>query len=126
MVEIWIQSAIEEFGKSLGLANLSLQGSGSVQLFFEKLGLLTIQPAEEHVRVCLVRQQPFLTAQQLETALTLCHWEQNPQFAIQVGLIDEDQLMFVSLIPNQQLRGGTLQETLSRLDAMHQTVSSAT
>lgn len=56
----WAASIIAEFGRSIGIDNLSPshEGGGAVQMTFGTDGLLCLEPTEDHLLVYLAREIP--------------------------------------------------------------------
>ena len=123
MIDRWIENAVTEFGTTLGIADLTFNSNGNVQLQFETSGELTIEPADDHVRVFLVRQHSFIKHSQLEHALHLCHWQHGTPFTTQAGLLRDDRLMFVVGIANTEFVTAALQRVFEYLCGLHESVA---
>jgi type III secretion system chaperone SycN len=111
----WVDDALADFGRSLGIDGLRFQPDRPVQLEFARLGTLYFEPLDGQVLSYLVRRLDRADAGTLATALELCHWEHHHAFPVQAGLHDDSDLSFAVRIPESDFTLPTIERVVDLL-----------
>lgn len=118
-----VNHTLNEFGKTIGLDDLSFPETGTVSLQIEQMGTLFFEQASDEVLVYLTRPLPPFSDTALQTALNLCHYEQGHQVVVQAGLRGDDLLAFLARIPAHEFTMPAIDRSISLLEKLHDTVT---
>ena len=99
----WRDEVIAEVGRGMGVDGLNFGGTGVISMEFERRGALFLEQKDEGVLMYLVqRVSRYGTQQLLLSAMRQCHYTRVPQFPLQVGLKEDDQLFFIVFLRNEE------------------------
>lgn len=86
----WIQDAVADFGRQLGIDGLDFGTHGVMQLQLASGGFIAVEPVkggrEDEVLVYLGRPVAHQAVQAIGVALARCHWRNGGPLPVQVGL----------------------------------------
>lgn len=119
---------IDAFAHGLGLTEFSWSAHSGVAAFaFDRRGTLYLEEQPEALLMYLSRD--FDTHEsvraRLTQALRLCHYRHNWPCAVQVGLRDASQLVFLARLPLTEVTLPALEQTLELLTRLHEQTASA-
>ena len=112
-------TAIEEFGNSLGISGLAFNEAGVVRLAFETSGTLSIERTDDAVLIFLARRLDRNRDGVLERALDLCHFRHAEKLRPRVGLGRDDELVFWVRLHERDVDLASMEEALTLLSQMH-------
>jgi type III secretion system chaperone SycN len=115
----WVDDAIAEFGRSLGLPGLQLGDQAPINLVFEKSGTLFIERQESDLVLYVARQVPPHEDRWAEAALALCHPRQRWPLPVRAGLRGDDTLVLITRIAEREVSVPTLQSAVELLFRLH-------
>jgi type III secretion system chaperone SycN len=113
-------TAIRDFGGTMGLPELAFNEHGVVRLRFESSGSLSI---ERTPTGCLIRLAKPLDQHRdgiVERALELCHFDHVDRLRPEVGLSQDGSLVFSVRIDENALDVSTLEESFELLRRLHE------
>lgn len=115
----WVEDAVREFGRGMGLPQLSLPEEGALSLAFEHRGTLDIERgADGGLLVHLGRDHPFASPALLRAALEACHYRARRGRDVQAGLYGDTLVLLVRLKENE-VSLPVLEQTLDQLSELH-------
>jgi type III secretion system chaperone SycN len=115
----WVDDAIAEFGRSLGLPGLQLGDQAVLNLVFEKSGTLFIERQEAELVLYVARQVAAHDDRRAEAALALCHPRQRWPLPVRAGLRGDDTLVLITRIPEREVSVPALQSAVELLFRLH-------
>jgi type III secretion system chaperone SycN len=118
----WVDNAIRDFGRGMGMEALTLNDEGLLCLDFETTGRLYIERAENAVLVYLVRMIPQHDNVNLQNALALCHYREGLSLTVNAGFGEENRLVFIARVPERDFSLSMLEKTIELLTRLHQKV----
>lgn len=123
-----IEDVLTEFVRGLGLADYRWSVSdGLAAIAFDRRGTLYLEERPEVLLIYLSRR--FDARERLRErlcqALRLCHYRHNWPYAVQVGLRDESQLVFLARLPIREVTRPALEQTLELLTLLHERCEAA-
>jgi type III secretion system chaperone SycN len=119
----WVDEALADFGRTLGIANLRFPGDGPVRLEFDRQGSLYFEPLEGQLLAYLVRPLDRPEAEFLGRALDLCHWRHHHAFPVSAGLHAERELTFAVRVPEREFTLPTIERVVDLLGRLHDSVT---
>lgn len=119
----WVDGALGDFGRSLGVPDLRFPDSGAVTMQFERTGSLNFEKIDDAVLVYLVRSLDRPDADVFERALDACHWRHNHPYPVQAGLGGDTRLSFSVRIPDAEFQLPTIERIVDFLKQMHESCS---
>lgn len=118
----WIDDALSDFGRSMGIPDLRFGDNDALQLAFERRGTLFFERLDDGVLMYLVQQVPYPDAELYARALDACHWRHHHPYAVRAGLRGEDALAFAVEIPNAEFQLPAIERALEFLSDLQQRV----
>lgn len=115
----WIDDVIADYGRSLGLPTLELNGTGVASLRFGSLGELFIEQLDEGVVMYLSQAHERPEPQTFVNAMTACHWDRNPPFSTNASLNGDQNLVFSVTLRESDVDVPTLERTVDYLGKLH-------
>lgn len=114
----WIAQIVSDFGRRIGLPDLSLDDGGRLRMVLEDgtgLGLLQLS-GEGSPEIVVYRSCPlaYLNAPAFRIALRLADFRQPNAWPVQAGMSPRD-LMLAMRIPERAFSTSSLENALSRL-----------
>ncbi|MDR3211653.1 MAG: CesT family type III secretion system chaperone [Planctomycetota bacterium] len=111
-------STLADFGRRLGIPNLTPGANGVVELKVEKLGRLQLEldSPGEAVWLTLARERPAGRDDLSRRLLDLCHWRENHPWAIYPGARGGEWLLLSVRLGNPEFDLPTLERLLGYLD----------
>lgn len=122
---IWITQTLNEFGQALGFDELTLDERGTVQLDFEKMGVLGLECAGHSTLVFLKRTLAFPTADVYRRALEMCHYDEAPLDWLQAALLNNRDLVLATRIRHEDFQLSSLERVIATLGELHDTLAEA-
>lgn len=119
----WVDDALADFGRSIGIAGLQFAADSPVSLEFERLGTLCFEQLDGCVLVYAVRRLDRPDEECLSAALDACHWRHNHPFPVQAGLHGGEHLTFAVRIPERDFALPMIERAVNFLGEMHDAVS---
>jgi type III secretion system chaperone SycN len=119
-----IEETVWEFGRSVGLDDLSLRGRGAAVLEIENVGTLAFDaagPGGEAVVVSLSRPLPFGRSPRWGDVLARTHYRRRGRGSVQAG-VSGDRLVFAVMLPAGEFSLHRISEVLRDLDDAHRSV----
>lgn len=119
-----IEETVWEFGRSVGLDELSLRGQGAAVLEIENMGTLAFDaagPGGEEVVVSLARPLPSGRSPRWGDVLARTHYRQRGRGLVQAGLWG-DRLVFAVVLAAGEFSLHRISEVLRELDGAHRSV----
>lgn len=115
-------NTLTEFGRNLGLADFRWPDSGVAIFEFATRGTLYLEEQDESLLIYLARSLDVhqCTPDLLKTALRLCHYQHQWPCAVQVGLRNESQLVFLARRSRREVTLPELEQTLELLTRLHE------
>ena len=110
----WIARAFDEFGRGMGMAGLALPQSGSLDLTMSDHDTISFERGPDDVIACIKALLPAVRLEHLEKALTLCHYHNQAELPLQIGLWNDDILIIVR-IRNALVSVYTLHQAYNKL-----------
>ena len=116
-----ITNAVSDFGRSIGLNDLSLEQAGLVVLELEASDLLTLEQAGEDLLVYRVVSFPYVSTQQLLKALKACNARLQEQqgWQLQVGLRGtgaDSALVFLYRLSGSSVSGRGIEQAIDMIE----------
>lgn len=113
---------LTEFGRNLGLADFRWPNSGVAVFEFATRGTLYLEEQDDNLLIYLARSLDIhqRTPDLLKTALRLCHYQNQWPCAVQVGLWNESQLMFLARLSLCEVALPELERTLEMLTRLQE------
>jgi type III secretion system chaperone SycN len=108
----WVEDALSEFGRHMGLSQLAFGPGGLVELRLENGSVLTIEDqsiAAEELLIHLRRPVGYQAAAWLRNALARCHAECHSPWPLQVALRGQGSEATLILLTRVTARGFTPQ-----------------
>lgn len=129
-----LDNAVEEFGRRMGLPNLSLPPTGVMALDVQGLGRLHLECAshqaqglqspkvadaedDERLLLCLARPMPVHETHRRRKALELCHHNHGHPLPLTAGLRGDD-LVLLTWLQGRDLHGVALENAVRFLAGM--------
>ncbi len=114
----WIAQIVSDFGRRIGLPELTLDSSGRLRMALEDgtgIGLLHLS-ASGNPEIVVYRSCPlaYLNARSFRTALRLADFRQPNAWPVQAG-ISQRYLMLAMRVPERAFSTSSLEHTLNRL-----------
>ena len=122
----WVDEALADYGRSLGLPSLEFNESGTASLRFDILGELYIEQIEGSVLLYVVREHQRPDTHLMAAALSVCHWGQNPPFPSNVALHGDNNLVFSIILPETEFDVPTMERAIDYLGKLHDSVQEGT
>lgn len=123
-----IESVIDAFAQGLGLSDFRWSARNGVAAFsFDRRGTLYLEEHPEGLLMYLSRDVDARAhvRERLVQALRLCHYQHNWPFAVQVGLRNESQLVFLARLPRAEVTPPALVQALELLTRLHERTAEA-
>lgn len=115
-----LESAVKDFNRTLGIADLPFADNGIMQYTFGQGGTFYIEEHEQGVLLHLLREIPDHSLDQAgPKALELCHYNQSRKFDTQCALKDGNQLLFIVFMTVEKLNGPEIENVLQYLMKLH-------
>ena len=119
----WIDTAISEFGRTLGLHELAFNDRSVINLVYEMSGSLYLEKSDSSLLVYLCRDIERPNAVLFSLALELCHWRHNLSYPVNAALYESRRLIFSTLLTEEQVSVPTLGEVIRLLEQLHNQAS---
>lgn len=113
-------TAIRDFGGTMGLPDLAFNERGVVRLRFETSGSLSIERTLGGALIRLARPLDERRGDAMERALELCHFDHVDRLRPEVGLSQDGSLVFSVRIDENDLGVSTLEEAFRLLRGLHE------
>ena len=107
-----IDLAISEFGQSMDMAGLKLDGDNLLSLQFASSGTLTLERFDDSLFVFLARPFDRFRGGFLEQALELCHPRHGHAFQPRAGLTTDEQLLFALRLDSRDVHLASLSQAV--------------
>lgn len=120
----WIDDALHDFGRGMGIAGLKFDRDAVVGLTFERRGALFFERADAAVLVYLARRTPGHDSGPLERALCCTHYGEGHPLPIQAGLLGEDTLVLLARLEDRAFSLPALEKAVALLTELHDRVAS--
>lgn len=124
----WIEQSISEFGRSIGIASLTLDADGGLRLGTESGGAIEVHHQRDFeppvVLVMVSEPVGFSRSKRLRAAVRLADFRRSPGLPLLVAL-DGDQLVLATRMDERSFSHPALEAALDQLDRLHQQVASA-
>lgn len=117
-----LEQSLNDFGRLMGLNNLSWEPTNLTMLRFERSGTLGFQLGKQAVQLSLARSYPFVTAAQVTTALALCHWRNQFPYQVRTGLAPDKSLLFVTELQHPEFVVSNIHRAFELLCRLHDQV----
>ncbi|HET6467205.1 MAG TPA: hypothetical protein VFG43_02390 [Geminicoccaceae bacterium] len=114
----WVDDAVADFGRGMGVPLLALPESGAFEIAFERRGSFYLERAGEDLLLYLKRGYPFASPELLRRALEACHWRQNRPFVVRIAM-REDELVYLIRLAPREITLDRLERALAYLTEMH-------
>ncbi len=114
------ESAVADFGRRLGIPDLS-PGGAVANLQFDGFGRLQLEAAERHVLVTLARPLPPHDDACPARLLDACHWRRNHAYTLHPGIAGEAEgglMTLTARVPLERFTAIVIEELLVRLGAL--------
>jgi type III secretion system chaperone SycN len=118
----WVDDAVRDFGRGMGLERLALPEAGALALAFERRGTLNLQRGEGCLLAFLSRDYPFAALSLLRGALEACHYREQRGWPVQAGL-HGDTLVLLVRIPEAEVSLPVIERVLDQLTELHDRLS---
>ena len=118
----WVEDTIRDFGRGMGVENLSFNNEGFLCLDIETLGSLFIERIEEAVIVYLAREIPQHVTGILGKALALCHYREGLPFAVNAAFREENLLIFSVRLSENEVSLPVLERAVDLIMEQHRKV----
>ena len=115
----WIDDALAEFGRSLGLETLEFNEQGVLSLAYEVSGDLYLERMENCLLIYLCRELQRPDGALFASALDVCHWRHNHAFPVNPALYENNQLVFSVRLREEDVTVPTLEEVIQLLNRLH-------
>ncbi|MEI2740849.1 MAG: type III secretion chaperone SycN [Candidatus Competibacter sp.] len=119
----WIDDALREFGRGMGIAGLTLDRDTVAGLTFERRGALFFERADAAVLVYLARRTPAHDSVPLERALRHAHYGEGHPLPIQAGLLGEDTLVLLARVEERAFSLPALEKAVALLTELHDRIA---
>lgn len=114
----WIDDAVSDFGRTMGLEPLAFNSSGVINLVFEVSGALYLERADSALLVYLCREIDRPSAELYAAALELCHWRHNHDYPVNAALHQDKTLVFSVRLTEEQVSVPALEQVIQLLDSL--------
>ncbi len=115
----WVNEALADYGRSIGIDSLTFNEAGVASLKFELLGDLYIEQADAGVLVYLMREIERPSAEIYAAALEVCHWQHNHAYQVNPSLRGERYLILAVNLTEEDFSVPTLEQLLQLLGQLH-------
>lgn len=122
MTVAWVRDALAEFGRQLGIEQLSFGSHGVAQLVLQSGGLVAVEPVRrgdrDEVLIYLGRPVGHQAGALLQRALARAHWREGGPYPVQVALRgDGPDAMLLALVrlPERAFTGQSLAHAVDYL-----------
>jgi type III secretion system chaperone SycN len=109
---------IAEFGRRMGLPDLTLEPDKPVQLFIQGMGTLFIENAEEEILLYLARGFPPHDQDVPRRALELCRPGLARPFPVYAGLYKQTTLVFLTRFSRERFSVQSLEQAVPVLSGL--------
>ena len=108
---------VQTFGESIGLQALDLPENGSVQLAFERRGLLCMEETAQGLVLCLFQQVDLRDGALAvySRALASCHYRQGLPWQVRPGLRGDSMLVFALELASIELNLPNIERAINLL-----------
>ena len=121
----WIDHAITEFGRNIGIPSLQLNSSLRLKLKLENDCFINIQHMPELTlpEVIISRSEllNYLNEKQFRAALKLANFRKQTIWPVQVGC-NEKELLIAMRIPERSFSLNVLEQTIEQLTLLHKKI----
>jgi type III secretion system chaperone SycN len=118
----WVDDAVRDFGRGMGLERLALPEADALALAFERRGTLNLQRGDGCLLAFLSRDYPFAALSLLRGALEACHYREQRGWPVQAGL-HGDTLVLLARIPEAEVSLPVIERVLDQLTELHDRLS---
>ena len=122
----WVDDALADYGRSLGLPSLEFNESGTASLQFDVLGELYIEQVEGSILLYVAREYQRLDTRVMADAMSACHWDGNPAFPANVALHADNNLVFSVTLPETEFDVPNMERAIDYLGSLHDSVREGT
>lgn len=116
----WIDDAIAEFGRGMGIESLALGNERLASLAFERSGTLFLEATEGHLLIYMMRDVPARDETLALRALSLCHFRNGLPYDLSPAMKGEDRLIFIARVPEREVSLPVLENTFALLVRLHE------
>ena len=115
----WIDDALADYGRSIGLEPLTFNERGVLCLVFELSGTLFVERLDQGVLVYLCRELQRPNSAIYARSLDLCHWQRNHPYPVNAALRQDRLLVFAVRLSEEQVSVPTLEQVIQLLGQLH-------
>lgn len=112
-------TAVRDFGLSMGMSKLAFNDNGVVRLKFERAGALSIERTPRGALLQLARPLDRHREGVLERALELCHPDTGERLRADAGVARDGSLVFSLRLDERVLDRSTLEDAFEYLCRLH-------
>jgi type III secretion system chaperone SycN len=109
---------VAEFGRRMGLPDMSLDRDKPVQLHIAGMGTLFMESAEGEILVYLARNFPSHDREVPRRALLLCRPDRARPFPVYAGLYKENTLLFLTRFSEERFSVQSLEQAVIALSSL--------
>ena len=121
----WIDHAITEFGRNIGIPSLQLNSSLRLKLKLENDSCINIQHMPElalpEVIISRAELLNYLNEKQFRAALKLANFRKQAIWPVQVAC-NEKELLIAMRIPERSFSLNVLEQTIEQLTLLHKKI----
>lgn len=114
-----IDDVIRDFGKTIGLPDLTFNKEAVVHLLIDRVGELSLEREPNSLLAYLLRDYDNLDGVLCRKALSYCRFQEQLGFPVQCGLIGDNRLLFAIRIDEHELDLPRLTQALNLLESLH-------
>jgi type III secretion system chaperone SycN len=113
-----VEHVVAEFGRRMGLPELSLEPGRPVQLHIAGRGTLFLESGEGEILIYLARSFPPYDLEAPRRALMLCRPDLARPFQVYAGLYKENTLLFLTRFSEERFSVQTLEQAVPLLSSL--------
>jgi len=115
-----IRQTLADFGQTIGLDPLDFNENQVFCLEIESIGHLYIEEQQDHILMYLIREYQQMDASFYQKALSLCQIENTNGRYLQVGLLEDKQLIWATRLGLNEMTLPDWHAAIDQLEQLHQ------
>ena len=116
----WVDEALEQFGKHMGIDRLRFNDNGLCGLDMENGSALYLETKEDHFYIYFAKTIEYIDDNKLARALSAAHFTNGLRAPLAAGLKDGNKLVFFTWMPLQDVTPPSMEEAVKWVMSAHE------